>query len=74
MSDKENFYDQRYKIIANHTTYYTSNLAEVMIQMALWLEYNINITIKVNPDFKEGEPINMELLSEMCDEILGPLK
>lgn len=74
MTKKEKFYDQRYKIDAGYTTYYTSNLAEAMIQIALWLQYSVSITIKVNPDFKEVEPIDTKKLAEMCNEILGTLK
>ena len=74
MPNKENFYDQLYKIETDYTTYFCSDIAEVMLQVAIWLHNGSTITIKMNPDQTNHEPVDPERLANMCIQILGGLK
>jgi len=47
---KTEFYFQRYCIQTLTTTYYLSDMEEVLEQTELWLKAGLDVTIKRNPD------------------------
>jgi hypothetical protein len=68
---EELFYNNRYRITAGDTFYYCSDIREVALQVMLWLKDNLEVSITVNPEYEEMEPLSSEEFQKITDMIFS---